>query len=179
MLTCVRCHQEKELVEFGKDGSWCKKCHSHHAMERRKENPEKWKKYLKDTWTQPNMIFARKKANAKENGIVFTLDKERFIQWYENQSLNCYYCGLVPEDFKRTMDGYLLRKVNLGLDRVDNVRGYEEGNIVLCCNRCNTVKGSFFTHDEMKFIAEKFIKPKWEARGIKLKNEEIRSISIF
>ena len=65
-------------------------------------------------------------------------------------------------------DGHLLDKFNLGLDRVDNTKWYELSNIVLCCNKCNAIKGGFFNYQEMKAIGENFVKPKWQEKGIKL-----------
>jgi 5-methylcytosine-specific restriction endonuclease McrA len=46
------------------------------------------------------------------------------------------------------------------IDRKDNAKGYEPDNVVACCFNCNRIKGSFFSADEMKFIAENLIKPK-------------------
>ena len=167
---CTQCQIENPLTEFyGKiKSSWCKKCHNKYAVEKRKQNPEKYKKYVKDTWDQPNMIFARKKANAKSEKIYFYLTKVQFIDWYKKQQLKCHYCGLPPKDFKNTKEGHLLRKINLGIDRVDNSIGYKLNNIVLCCNMCNSIKGGFFSYEEMKFIGETFVKQRWKERGILL-----------
>lgn len=172
MKICKRCKEEKETNKFhntkyNTPTSWCKKCFSNYAMAR--QNPEKWKEYLKESWTKPRMIFSHKKANAKKEEILFNITKDQFISWYMAQKLQCHYCGLRPEDFKTTLDKYLTKKVNLGLDRVDNSKGYEIENIVLCCNRCNSIKGEFFTHDEMKVIGHKFIRLKWVAHGIYFK----------
>ena len=37
----------------------------------------------------------------------------------------------------------------LEIDRKDNNKGYEKGNLALCCCRCNTIKSDFFTEEEM------------------------------
>ena len=34
-------------------------------------------------------------------------------------------------------------------DRMDNSLGYSISNIALSCQRCNNIKGNFFTYDEM------------------------------
>mgnify|MGYP001595734673 FL=1 len=166
---CKKCERNLTTQDYYKSSrSWCKKCHSQYIMEKRKENPEKYKKYLKDTWAIPSMIFARKKANAKKEGIVFSLEKEKFIKWYENQDLRCNYCTINPKNFKKTQDNYLLKKINLGLDRKNNNQGYDFENIVLCCNRCNIIKGGFFTYEEMKLIGQNFVKPKWVEKKLDL-----------
>ncbi len=165
--TCTKCKNEKLSSEFYTlKSSWCKMCQNTQIMEKRRQNPDKFKNYLKTTWTEPGMIFARKKANAKSEGINFTITRDQFIEWYNKQKLECHYCNINPRNFKDTADGILLKKVNLGIDRRDNLKGYESDNIVLCCNRCNTIKAGFFTYDEMKIIGKKFVKLKWRARGI-------------
>jgi len=167
---CTKCKQEKELSEFyGKSNmSWCKVCHSNYVLQKRKENPEKCWNYYRATISEPNLIFNRKKANAKSYGISFTLSKEEFIRWYKGKELLCHYCGIRPEDFPKTGDRTLLRRVNLGLDRKDNDKGYEMSNIVLCCDRCNLIKSRFFTYSEMKFIGNRFVRRKWKQKGIAL-----------
>lgn len=159
---CTKCKEEKEINNFYNiKSSWCKKCQSRQIMEKRRERPNIYERYIKDTWTQPNMIFARKKANAKKDGVLFTIKKEEFIEWYEKQPLECHYCGLKPENFKNLGDNLLSKKTNLDIDRIDSSKGYEVGNLVLSCGRCNMVKGGFFTYLEMVSIGKKFVKPKW------------------
>lgn len=48
----------------------------------------------------------------------------------------CHYCG--NEDLG----------AGLGLDRLDNARGYDEGNLVPCCARCNEARGHLLDPDE-------------------------------
>lgn len=52
-----------------------------------------------------------------------------------------------------------------GIDRVDNTRGYEKGNVVPCCGTCNLLKGAR-TVDE--FLAQIFAIAEFQktARGI-------------
>jgi hypothetical protein len=38
------------------------------------------------------------------------------------------------------------------IDRADNVRGYDLGNIVKCCWICNSLKRDFFAPQEMQII---------------------------
>lgn len=60
--------------------------------------------------------------------------RERGLEWSLPSALaedlvtdNCFYCGAEPGPTN-------------GIDRVDNVRGYVEDNVVSCCARCNTAK---------------------------------------
>lgn len=52
----------------------------------------------------------------------------------------CIYCG------------GKLPLYGLGLDRLDNSKGYERGNCVPCCTICNRIRGNNLTFKEMKFI---------------------------
>jgi hypothetical protein len=48
---------------------------------------------------------------------------------------DCIYCGKAPE-----IDTYGVTRN--GIDRVDNNKGYIEGNVVPCCGECNRFKGA-------------------------------------
>ena len=48
----------------------------------------------------------------------------------------CHYCGTTDLG------------TGLGLDRLDCIRGYEEGNLVPCCARCNEARGHLLDPDE-------------------------------
>jgi len=50
---------------------------------------------------------------------------------------NCFYCGVEP--FASRATGWS-RFVYNGIDRVDNNKGYEPGNVVSCCKTCNQAK---------------------------------------
>ena len=61
--------------------------------------------------------------NAAQRGIEFTLTPEQFSSFWQQA---CSYCAA---------------EIKLvGLDRVDNKRGYESGNVVSCCSPCNYMK---------------------------------------
>jgi hypothetical protein len=40
-----------------------------------------------------------------------------------------------------------------GLDRVDNARGYESGNVVPCCDPCNRMKGTLSREAFLEHVA--------------------------
>lgn len=56
----------------------------------------------------------------------FSLTEEEFLSFW---NLPCHYCGAAIQ--------------TIGLDRVDNALGYENGNIVPCCIVCNRMKRDF------------------------------------
>ena len=77
-----------------------------------------------------NKIIRSYKKGAKERGIDWKI-KDSYAK--ELISKECFYCGA---KFSNEWDGY---KYN-GIDRVDNEKGYEEGNVVPCCKICNVAK---------------------------------------
>lgn len=62
----------------------------------------------------------------------------------------CIYCG----------DSH-----NIGLDRIDNNRGHEIGNVVPCCYACNIARSDNFSFEEMRQLGKTI-------RLIKLKRKE-------
>jgi Zn-finger domain-containing protein len=62
------------------------------------------------------------KESARYRGLLFEISKEEFANIL-NQS--CYYCGTHE---------------SIGVDRVDNTRGYISNNVAPCCTMCNKMK---------------------------------------
>lgn len=79
--------------------------------------------------------------------ILTRTDIEDLFEEYPS----CYYC-------RRQLDTVnTLASDGMTIDRVDNNKGYTEGNMVLCCRRCNIIKGSWFTREQMIEIAETYL----------------------
>ncbi len=79
----------------------------------------------------------------------------QFKNWFEKETReepHCFYCGQ-PLDL-----GHRNSLTGLTIDRMDNTQGYLVGNMVLSCRRCNIIKGSWFSFEEMLEIAEKYLK---------------------
>jgi hypothetical protein len=76
---------------------------------------------------------------AKRRGILFSLsfDVVRNIIFS-----NCFYCEKQPSNFMKTRNRRPINIFYSGIDRVDNSKGYEEGNVVPCCWECNNSKRS-------------------------------------
>ncbi len=69
----------------------------------------------------------------KNRNIPFKLTKEEFRKYTKQ---NCHYCGSIPKKEKTHPHSPSVYTYN-GLDRVDNTKGYENENIVSCCEHCN------------------------------------------
>jgi 5-methylcytosine-specific restriction endonuclease McrA len=104
-----------------------------------KAHAEKIRSQKQDASRKLLAKFSTLKARCRKRGleIVLTLDEFAALN-----ALPCEYCeGVLPAT------GY-------GLDRKDNNLGYTRDNSVPCCYRCNTMKGAYLTHAEMKLIWE-------------------------
>ncbi len=81
-------------------------------------------------------LYNRYKTQAKRRGREFNLTFDEFIKYVFD---NCNYCGTEPiaELKVHQYTGSILYN---GIDRVDNSKGYIEGNVVTCCEICNRAK---------------------------------------
>ena len=68
---------------------------------------------------------------AKRRDLTFTLTLE---QAYELSQAQCYYCERVGVNLVR---GFKY----VGMDRIENDKGYTFDNVVSCCKVCNAMKG--------------------------------------
>ena len=103
----------------------------------RQDNRESIRVQHRDIARTTAAKFSTLKARGRKKNIEVALTFEQFEIL---NSLPCDYCGEpLPE-------------VGYGIDRKDNLLGYIPENSVPCCYRCNTMKGSYLTYDEMKLI---------------------------
>ena len=122
-------------------------------------NKEKYRKYRREyRHNNPIGIYSVIKDGVMRNGCkrkdLLKISKEDFVRWYNQAEKICFYCKRTLDEIGKEGDR-LNRKVNrLTIDRTDNLRGYELGNIVLCCMRCNAIKSDYFTKEEMLKIGK-------------------------
>lgn len=136
---CKECARKKNKVSYGKH----KEKHKKRVYEYQKANGWHYRK----KWAAEH-VAERKYASLKHRckGKVEVMPREVFLAWFKSQKLECTYCGIQ------------LTKMSQ-IDRMNPKLGYIEGNITLACLRCNMIKNNFFTPEQMKEIAEKYIKP--------------------
>jgi len=85
-----------------------------------------------------NSLYSIYQTGARKRNLDFKLNKERF-RFLTKQ--NCYYCNSEPYLVirrSRTNGTYTY----MGIDRVDNHKGYIDGNVVPCCISCQRAKNS-------------------------------------
>ena len=127
----------------------------------RDTNKEKIKIYNRTYKLTSSAIYSQLGKGRKKRRPI-TISKEDFIEWYNRQEKKCFYCDIPIEKidkFPLFFNGTVNRR--LSIDRLDNLKNYEKGNLVLSCRRCNSIKSDFFSAEEMKKVAQNYIKPKW------------------
>lgn len=176
MQVCRKCGIEKDLNDFWKSKrykNWhntiCKIC-------QRLENQQSmiknyWNKYsyhseyvkkMISLW-KPNIIYSKKKSNAKKVWNIFDITLKDFTDWYTNTEKKCYYCWIKEDQIHNNKELMpTSNKCKLTLDRKVNDLWYVKWNIVFACSRCNLIKSNFFTSEEMKEIWNLFVKQKWK-----------------
>jgi hypothetical protein len=83
-----------------------------------------------------NIIYSSYKIGAKKRKLGFDLSIEQFV---ELTSKNCFYCGELPSNIKKSEYGHGEFIYN-GLDRINNNLGYTLSNVTPCCAKCNFMK---------------------------------------
>lgn len=138
--TCRTCLQVLPPTLFRKDSRrkdkrqpYCKSCQSTRGKEYVNANPEK----IRASQRTPKQRFTMMRNIAARDGRTFSLTREQ----YDALILQpCTYCG------------FPLDSTGRGLDRIDNSKGYDMGNVNPCCGPCNRARSDFFTIDEMHEI---------------------------
>ena len=92
------------------------------------------------------------KYRAKREGTAFSMDKEAFISFFEQNKTHCHYCSQPMIHGQGGASGNWMN--SLSIDRKDNSLGYVLENIVCACRKCNTIKGNWFTYSQMVEIAK-------------------------
>lgn len=144
---CTQCEKEKVLTtEFGKQSngkygrqSACLVCTRRILTEYRKtpKGKAKYQEYARRHREKPSYREKHQAyrdtpkaqwriymGGAKKRGLAFEFTLEEFTERFWQQP--CAYCG---EPLRR-----------VGVDRVDNTKGYTKENTVSCCSTCNFMK---------------------------------------
>lgn len=178
---CITCKQLKKYEEFinkqkksRKSKAECWDCFITKVKARKRATYARHKKegtlppkFDRSKLTMVSHLWAKiihKRTNSNkdsERSAQVNLSNKEFRVWFANcYDGTCSYCGVTLEQYRSSI---FLKKIrphikNFGIDRKDTKRGYELDNIAVACNFCNSVKGSFFSHDEFKEIAKKYIR---------------------
>ncbi len=123
LVRCLTCGWETTRMQWALRKKGCFRCKTR-ALRKPSEDV---------LW---NAVLSVYRAGAAARGLVWALEEApaRAIMLSP-----CVYCGRRPRR-KAVRDFVLMLS---GIDRVDNVRGYEPGNVQPCCADCNRAKGVF------------------------------------
>ncbi len=154
---CPKCKRAKPTSAYtnnrrtwDKLSIYCTICHNELNRVYRIENPARFKEYRKRYNKSSISRYYTIKRRSGQVGVSFEIELEVFCSWYDEQPKLCYYCN-----------GELLLNGNkpnsITVDRKDNQIGYLMDNICLCCAQCNTIKGGWFTSDQMLQLAGYFL----------------------
>lgn len=139
--TCEQCGKEyysiRSKINRCKHHFCSKECWYKHI----REHPEANSNYKnRDAVTK---FFASKivrlRTSARSRNIYFSkeLTIDYLVELWEKQHGKCFYSG-IPLSFDANDTVCLV-----SVDRIDNSKGYEPGNIVLCCYALNVFKFSY------------------------------------
>jgi len=80
-------------------------------------------------------------------GLEFGLTEQQYISLINNL---CYYCD---NNFGSTFENM----TGVGLDRLNNSKGYFLENVVPCCTKCNVIRNDILTPEETKIAIQAVI----------------------
>ncbi len=116
---CLKRHWRKMNPEMDK-------AQQRRVREKRKNDPERYaihKAKENALHSSPLGRLQHYRSRAKKTNLEFLLTEEQFLSFWEKP---CHYCG---------------EKINgIGIDRIDNSKGYSIENCVPCCIDCNKMK---------------------------------------
>ena len=158
--TCTKCGVNKPLSEFGKH-RLSKDGHAYRCKECARKAS---KAYSITSIGIFQNIKGRQEFYKTHDHWRYkpvNLSREDFIEWYESQPKVCHYCGIHETELSQVNDTQNTKAKRLTVDCIDNDRGYSLDNIVLACGRCNFIKNDFFTHEQMLWIGQNFVRSRW------------------
>ena len=146
--TCTLCKKEKPVDQYyvkskAKDGlhQWCKKCKESKANEAQSKNPIAFVRRL-------YQMTLTKFKREKKNEILVEMNEfiEIWKEQYDKFGMKCPYSG-IEMTFKK---GHGKMFTNISVDRYNNDKPYQDGNIVFCCMVVNRMKQELHINDFWK-----------------------------
>lgn len=148
--------QEKAREYYRQNRDVCLSGKKKYYQEHKEEMLERNKKYSRSPIAKqikqayhvknrniPELRFTKSRQQAKTRNILWSLTKDFYCMIVKTP---CYYCDDQLGDTKENC--------GVGLDRIDNSKGYENNNVVSCCAKCNFVRGTVLTPEETRIAIQ-------------------------
>ena len=110
------------------------------------QNPDISRKSGKKYSRTPKGRYKFMKNTAAKRKLNVSLTLEEFTSLIEKL---CHYCN----DEMNTPS-----VMGIGIDRIDNEKGYEIDNVLPCCTACNVIKSDYLTVEETKIAIDAVLK---------------------
>jgi hypothetical protein len=113
-----------------------------------------------DGWSR-NRDLTENKKFFRENSFINFEEFKSFYGPDDNHDRKCHYCKITEFDIDRLIKAGKIKTKRLStrgrtmeVDRIKPNKGYEKGNIALCCYWCNNAKTDEFSEEEFIPIGE-------------------------
>ena len=94
-------------------------------------------------------LYNRLTYHAAKRGVPCSLTFEQFFKF--TQIVECHYCGVQVQWTPR--NGLKHKNWSINLDRKNNLKGYENNNVVVACVVCNRIKNNYFSYGDMMVLS--------------------------
>lgn len=123
---CTQCGKDYEMfnTRYGKESLICNTCSSNQAKQDEKRK-DRLRNYKEEKSKNIEGYYKEYITSATKKGREITIDFDIFTSLVTSE---CNYCN------------YSSETETIGIDRVDNTRGYINENCVPCCWKCNRMK---------------------------------------
>ena len=134
---CTICGKDFEgfTTRYGKESMTCNNCTSKQAVQD-KNREDRVRNYKEEKSKNIEGYYKDYIRNATKKGREITIDFNDFLNFVTS---SCYYCN------------YSSEMETIGIDRIDNTKGYTKENCTPCCWKCNRIKHMY----HLEFFFEK------------------------
>lgn len=122
---------------------------------------EQRRKRISDYHSEITAIILGYKRHAERREFKWLLSRKQVEDIIKR---NCYYCGTVPSNKKKTKNSIGGGLIYSGIDRLDSNKDYSPDNVVPCCKICNYAKSNMNIGDFKKWaikIGQKAMAEQW------------------
>jgi hypothetical protein len=123
---CTHCGKDFEAFKtrYNNESLSCKECSLNQAKQDEKRK-DRVRNYKEENSNNIEGYYKGYITNATKKGREITIDFDTFTALVTSE---CYYCN------------YSSETETIGIDRIDNTKGYTNENCVPCCWKCNRMK---------------------------------------